>query len=1113
MPAETHVERSPIGPDEVLAPDPRAARRDPRDRRGPRDARCELRRRPRRGLARADRAGRGARGGARRAHRRLQRRRRGPRRPPHRSARPSTTSWRAWAGPPGRPWTRTPSPGSRAPSGGRSATFRNSRVRSCTVRTARSTPTAFRTSASSSSATPCSGMVVTDFTFHEYPDLPEGELAKLRASVVNAEVLAELAVSHRARARAHAGQGRGRVRGPPEAVDPRRRDGGRDRGRLPRRRLGRGARPRACGSSRRASVTAPPAPGGHDYKTRLQELAARDFDQLPRYQVRSEGPDHSKQFFATVTLRGEVRGSGEGRSKKQAEQAAARDAWARLTEGATTAGRRPRQRCFGDEGAGCRSCLRSRSCAATSNARSSASGSRRSRSTGCAASAGTTTASSSSTGSRARSSPGSTGAGSTSCAGSTAATSLVVHLGMSGQLLRAKSSRDDAREAHARRDHVPAGRPAPLRRPADVRRDVRDRVRRRRGSGRRSSRTSASTRSTRAMSWEHFGYLMSQRHAEAQVAAHGPEVPGRDRQHLQRRDPLGRRSALGPHERLAHRPGGPPAVPRDDGDAAGRGEVPRLVARRRAVRRPLREARASSSTTTTCTRARASLPAVPAHDRPRSGSAAAPPSSARRARCELRVAIRVGRVGVGARAGRVVPGVVSRRRPSGAASPAGCATSPTGAWRRCSRANPPRSTRSWRGVTRVRRVPVSGTSSVWTSSRSKSRALPSADARRPPLDGIRVLDLTRVVAGPICGRMLADLGADVVKVEPPDLDITRTLEPKVDGQSAYSAQLNAGKRSIVVDLTSPDGPDLVARLAGRADVLLENFRPGVLDRFGLGPGAVARALPAARLLLDHGLGPRELVVVAAVVRTARARGRSACSSSTAVCAAWNRVRRSISTATCTPVCSPRQPCSPRCSSASAPASGQHLDVSMAGALTYVNEWAAVELLGYDGPRAFDIWTAPRRAARRRVARRARGQPGDVVRDVDRRCSTGTPRFSTIRASRPAPRSKPTWTPRSGSCATWLGGSSTSGSSRRRSRRRLSSWPRSGPCATSPRPAGPARSGCSPRSSAGLGVPRAPWRASGRRGRGGRAGTPARRRRGRGARRLARRGRSGRRTGW
>jgi ribonuclease-3 len=71
-------------------------------------------------------------------------------------------------------------------------------------------------------------------------------------------------------------------------------------------------------------------PGGQDYKTRLQELAARRFDQLPRYQVRAEGPDHSKRFYATVRLDGQARGEGEGRSKKQAEQAAAHAAWQTL---------------------------------------------------------------------------------------------------------------------------------------------------------------------------------------------------------------------------------------------------------------------------------------------------------------------------------------------------------------------------------------------------------------------------------------------------------------------------------------------------------------------------------------------------------------------------------------------------------------------------------------------------------------------------------------------------------------------------------------------------------------------------------------------------------------
>jgi ribonuclease-3 len=74
-------------------------------------------------------------------------------------------------------------------------------------------------------------------------------------------------------------------------------------------------------------------PGGQDFKTRLQELAARRFEALPRYDVRDQGPDHAKVFFATVHLGGEARGSGEGRSKKQAEQAAAKEAWEALSTG------------------------------------------------------------------------------------------------------------------------------------------------------------------------------------------------------------------------------------------------------------------------------------------------------------------------------------------------------------------------------------------------------------------------------------------------------------------------------------------------------------------------------------------------------------------------------------------------------------------------------------------------------------------------------------------------------------------------------------------------------------------------------------------------------------
>jgi ribonuclease-3 len=79
-------------------------------------------------------------------------------------------------------------------------------------------------------------------------------------------------------------------------------------------------------------MSASEGPGGQDYKTRLQELVARHFTDLPRYAITDEGPDHAKRFFATVSIAGLVRGEGEGRSKKQAEAAAARSAWEALRE-------------------------------------------------------------------------------------------------------------------------------------------------------------------------------------------------------------------------------------------------------------------------------------------------------------------------------------------------------------------------------------------------------------------------------------------------------------------------------------------------------------------------------------------------------------------------------------------------------------------------------------------------------------------------------------------------------------------------------------------------------------------------------------------------------------
>lgn len=104
------------------------------------------------------------------------------------------------------------------------------------------------------------------------------------------------------------------------------------------------------------------------------------------------------------------------------------------------------------------------------------------------------------------------------------------------------------------------------------------------------------------------------------------------------------------------------------------------------------------------------------------------------------------------------------------------------------------------------------------------------------LAGQRVLDLTRVMSGPFCTAMLADLGAEVIKVEMPGFgDEGRHFAPHVNGESTYFALLNRGKRSITINMKSPDGIALVRDLARQADILVENFRPGVMERLGLGP--------------------------------------------------------------------------------------------------------------------------------------------------------------------------------------------------------------------------------------------------------------------------------------
>src|SRR5262249_16413040 len=101
------------------------------------------------------------------------------------------------------------------------------------------------------------------------------------------------------------------------------------------------------------------------------------------------------------------------------------------------------------------------------------------------------------------------------------------------------------------------------------------------------------------------------------------------------------------------------------------------------------------------------------------------------------------------------------------------------------------------------------------------------------LEGVRVLDVTQVMAGPYCAMQLCDMGADVIKVEPPGGDSTRRMAGAIGSESAAFNAVNRGKRGIVLDLKSSPGRDAFVRLARRSDILIENYRPGVMRSFGL----------------------------------------------------------------------------------------------------------------------------------------------------------------------------------------------------------------------------------------------------------------------------------------
>ena len=131
--------------------------------------------------------------------------------------------------------------------------------------------------------------------------------------------------------------------------------------------------------------------------------------------------------------------------------------------------------------------------------------------------------------------------------------------------------------------------------------------------------------------------------------------------------------------------------------------------------------------------------------------------------------------------------------------------------------------------------------------------IPATD-RSDALAGIRVVDFTVVMSGPMCTRVLADAGADVIKVEPPGGDIVRQRPPFRAGLSTYFASMNCGKRSVVLDLQTKEGRQAAHELAGQADVVVENFRPGVMKRLGLDYDTLAGTNPRLIYCAISGFG-------------------------------------------------------------------------------------------------------------------------------------------------------------------------------------------------------------------------------------------------------------------
>lgn len=130
----------------------------------------------------------------------------------------------------------------------------------------------------------------------------------------------------------------------------------------------------------------------------------------------------------------------------------------------------------------------------------------------------------------------------------------------------------------------------------------------------------------------------------------------------------------------------------------------------------------------------------------------------------------------------------------------------------------------------------------------------SRKSDRYPLSDLKVLDFSRVLAGPFAGRMLSDLGADVIKIEPPEGDVTRFWGKEISNIQGYYHQQNIGKRNICLNLRNPEAVTLVKRLVEATDIVIENYRPDVMDRLGLGYKTLKKVNPRIIMLSISGFG-------------------------------------------------------------------------------------------------------------------------------------------------------------------------------------------------------------------------------------------------------------------